>query len=60
VVFAGLNCDSVMFQGQVESCKRVNLMLDEVTQHYHVIANLIGVMAKFYVCEAWNKFVNLG
>jgi hypothetical protein len=31
VVYAGLNCDSVMFQGQVESEKRMNLLCDEVT-----------------------------
>ena len=33
-----------MYQGHVESDKRINLLLDEVTQHYHVIANLRGAM----------------
>jgi hypothetical protein len=46
VVYASLHCDSVMFQGQYDSDKRINLLFDEVTQHYHVIANLTGAMAK--------------
>jgi len=53
---AGFNCVSVMFQGQVESDKRMNLLFGEVTQHYHVIANLTGAMAKRHVCEACNKW----
>ena len=37
-----MNYDCIMFQGQVESDKRINLLFDEVTQHYNVIANLTG------------------
>jgi len=55
VEYAGLNCDSVMFQGLVESDKRLNIFFDEVTQHYHVFAILRGAMAKRYICEACNK-----
>ena len=46
VVYAGLQCDSVMFQGQYEPDRRINLLFDEVTKHYHVIGNLTGAMAK--------------
>jgi len=46
VVYSSLNCDSIMYQGHVESDKRFNLLFDEVTRHYHVIGNLTGGMAK--------------
>ena len=60
VVYSGLNCDSIMYQGHVESGKRINLLFDEVTRHYHVIGNLIGAMAKRYVCEGCNKGCRYG
>jgi hypothetical protein len=53
VVYSGLNCVSIMFQGQVESDKRINLLHIEVTQHCHDLANLTRVMAKRYECEAF-------
>ena len=37
VVYSGLNCDDIIFEGQVTSEKRVNLLYDEVNRHYHVI-----------------------
>ena len=46
-------------EGHVDSDKRINLLFDEVTQHYHVIANLTGVMAKRYVVKAVTKAVNM-
>jgi len=49
-----------MYQGHVESDKRINLLFDEVTQHYHVIANLTVAMAKRYVCEGCNKGCKYG
>ena len=55
VVYKGVKCDSIMFEGQVGSSKRIHLLYDDVTRHYHVIANLTGVMAKRYVCKACNK-----
>ena len=42
-------------EGHVDSDKRINLLFDEVTQHYHVIANLTGAMAKRYACEGCKK-----
>jgi len=35
-----------MFEGHVESNKRLNLLYDEVDRHYHVITNLPGAMEK--------------
>ena len=40
VVYAGLNCDEIYFDGQVNSDKRINLVYDDVGHHYHVITNL--------------------
>ena len=37
VVYSGLNCEDIIFQGEVTSEKRVNLLYDEVKRHYHVI-----------------------
>jgi len=50
VVFGGLNCEGIYFDGQVESEKRINLVYDAVTRHYHVTNTLTGAMARQYVC----------
>ena len=55
VVYAGLNCDVIMFEGRVETSERLNLLYDEVTRNYHVIGNLTAAMAKRYVCKACGK-----
>ena len=55
VVYQGLSCDSIMFEERVESPKRINLLYDNVRHHYHVITNIIGAMARRYVCKACNK-----
>ena len=55
VVYAGLNCDDIMFEGRVETPERLNLLYDEVNRHYHVIGNLTAAMAKRYVCKACGK-----
>ena len=55
VVYDGLRCDSILFEGQVESCKLINLLFDDVNRHYHVITNLTGAVAKRYFCRACNK-----
>ena len=44
-----------MYQGNVDSDKRVKLLFDEETQHYHAIGNLTGAKAKRYDCEGCNK-----
>jgi len=44
VVYGGLNCEDVIFEGKGVSEKRVNLLYDEATRHFHVIANLTGAM----------------
>ena len=45
MVYDGLRSDSILFEGHVESPKRINLLYD-VNRHYHVITNLTGAMAK--------------
>jgi len=46
VVFSGLNCEDIIFDGQVQSEKRINLLYDETERHYHVICNITAAMAK--------------
>ena len=55
VVYGGLNCEDMIFDGVNESEKRIYLLYDETTRHYHVITNLTGAMAKRYVCEGCGK-----
>jgi len=55
VVYHGLSCDDIMFEGQVDSSKRLNILYDDVECHYHVIVNLRAAMAKTYVCRGCNK-----
>jgi len=54
VVYRSLNCDNIIFEGQVDSTKRLNILYDDVERHY-VIANLKGAVARKYVCKGWNK-----
>jgi hypothetical protein len=55
VVYTGLNCDSIMFEGQVEKSDRINLLYDNTSRHYHVIGSLTGVMAKQFVSNLCGK-----
>jgi hypothetical protein len=55
VVYEGLNCDNIMYEGRVESPTRINLLYDEVTRHYHVIGSLTSAMAKRFVCKGCGK-----
>ena len=55
IVYTGLKCDEIMFEGSVEATERLNLLYDEVTRHYHVIGNLTAAMAIGYVCKACGK-----
>jgi hypothetical protein len=55
VVYTGLNCDSIMYERQVETSDRFNLLFDDTTRHYHVIGSLTGAMAKQFVCKACGK-----
>ena len=54
VVYEGLSCDNIMFEGRVESSKRLNLLYYDVQQYYHVISNLTGAMERRYLCKACN------
>ena len=44
-----------MFEVQIDSPKRINVLYDDVDEHYHVMVNITGAMAKNYVCKACNK-----
>jgi hypothetical protein len=55
VVYGGLNCEDIIFDGRVESERRLNLLWHDVTRHYHVITSLTGAMAKRYVCRGCGK-----
>jgi hypothetical protein len=47
VLYEGLNCDSIMYEGHVDSSDAwINLIYDDVTRHYNVIGRLTGSMAK--------------
>jgi hypothetical protein len=53
VVYAGLKCDKILFDGLVTSPQRINVLYDG--HHYHVIVNLPAAMARRYVCPACNR-----
>ena len=55
VVCGELDCTGIIFEGQVISEQRVNLLYGDVTRHFHVIAYLTGAMVKRYDCEGCNK-----
>ena len=51
IVFDGLNPDRVMFSGNSLSDKKLHLLYDRDSEHYNVITNPKGVMAKQYICN---------
>jgi len=51
IVFGGLNCEYIVFDGQVESEKRINLLHDDVTHHYHGITSVTGAHSRQYFCK---------
>jgi hypothetical protein len=44
-----------MFEGQVETSERLNLLYDDVARHYHVIGSLTGAISKQFVFKACGK-----
>jgi len=46
VVFRGLDCKDIMFDGQVDSEKRINLVYDDVQHHYHVVNSVTGALPR--------------
>jgi hypothetical protein len=34
VVYTGLNCDSIMYEGQVEKSERISLLYEDTTRHF--------------------------
>jgi len=55
VVYGGLHCSDILFEGRVTSAKRVNLLYDEINRHFHEITNLTGAMSKQFICEGCSK-----
>ena len=55
VVYGGLNCEDLIFDGQNKSEKRICLLYDETTRHYHMITNQKGAKAKRYISEGCGK-----
>ena len=54
IVFDGLNPDRIMFSGNSSSAKKLCLLYDRDLEHYSVITNLKGDMAKRYVCNGFD------
>jgi hypothetical protein len=46
VVYEGLTCDQIIFDGNNQTTKRLNLLFDQVTKHYHVITSITVAVAK--------------
>jgi len=55
VVYHSVSCEDIMFEGQVNSSKRINLDYDDVEQHYHEITNVTAATTRRYVCKGCNK-----
>jgi len=55
IVYHGLSCNDIMFEGQVDTSRRLNILYDDVECHYYVTVKLTASMAKKYVCKGCNK-----
>jgi len=55
VAYHGLSCEDIMFEDQVDSPKRINLLYADVERHCHVIANLTAATTRRYVCKGCNN-----
>ena len=51
LLFDGLYPDRVMFSGNSLSAKKLYLIYGWESEHYNVITNLKGAMAKTYICN---------
>ena len=40
VVYYCLSCEDIIFEGQIDSSKGINLLYDDVERHYDVIAKI--------------------
>jgi len=55
VAYHGVSGANIMFERQIDSSKRLNILYDDVVGHYHVIANLTASMARMYACKGCHK-----
>ena len=60
VVYGDLDYDDIISEGQLTSEKRVSFLYDDVTRHFHVIANLTGALSKRYICTGCSKSCRSG
>jgi len=60
IVFDGLNTDRDMFIGNSCSAKKLHLLYDQDNEHYNVITNLKGAMAKKYTCNGCDTLYDFG
>ena len=60
VVYGGLHCKDIIFEVKVASERRVNLLFNDVTRHFHDIANLTGAMSKQYKCAGCSNSCDSG
>jgi len=59
VVFGGLDCADIIFDGQIESEKRINLVYDAVNKHFHVINSLTGAWLESMYAETVIRVANV-
>jgi hypothetical protein len=52
-VYGVLHCEDIIYDGMVCSERRLNLLYDDVTRHYHVITSLTGAMARTIYVGIW-------
>jgi hypothetical protein len=55
VVYEGLNCDSIMYEGHVDLPARINLLYAGITRHYHVFGSITIAMSKQFVRKSCGK-----
>jgi hypothetical protein len=60
VVYGGLNCEYIVFDGKMEYEKRINLFYDDVTHHYHVINSVTGALLDSISVKVVTKGVKVG
>ena len=55
IVYHGLSCEDVKFEGLVDAFKRINLHYENVERYYQVINKFKGAMARRYLCRCRNN-----
>ena len=45
-VLFGNNWEDLMFDGRVQTEKKINILFDEVARQYHLIVNILGSLER--------------